>query len=166
MLSPIIALSQGPWYCFSICWIAWWNISPCSLLKSPRFSWKKSRCEYKKWSFKRHATFHPKLWLVFWLSVYNLDLYSFSKTSTTPRNACQAFFSVSVIFSSRILDFNVVVICRPTNFPLFSLASDNYGNTALIPWNFSPLQSKALTDCFNEPNFMWRSGSKTLQAHK
>ena len=54
------------------------------------------------------------------------------KASTTPRNACQALFSVSVIFSSRILDFNMVDIWGPTNFPLFGLTSDNFGNIVLI----------------------------------
>ena len=70
-----------------------------SLLKSPRFSWKKSRCKYKKWSLNnmQHSSF--VLWSVSSLSPYNLDLYSFSKNnSTTPRNVWQAFFSVSVIF--------------------------------------------------------------------
>ena len=66
---------------------------------------------------------------------------------------------LSFLFQSFFLqhhDFNMVVIWGPTNFLLFSLASENFGNIALISWNVSPLKSKAFTNCFNEPNFMWR----------
>jgi len=47
------------------------------------------------------------VWSVFSLYLYNLDLYSFSKTLQPHHNACQVF-SLSVIFSSRVLDFNLL----------------------------------------------------------
>ena len=103
------------------------------------------------------------LWSIPSLSLCNLDLYSFpQKTLTTPWNACQAFFSVSVIFSFRVLDFNMVAIWGPTNIPPFSLASDICGIIALISWNVSLFKSKALTNCFTKPNFIWRGGNKTF----
>jgi len=56
------------------------NILPCSSLKTPRFSWKKSRCE--KWSFMTCGV--PSFSMLWSPSLNNLDLYSFSKTLQPP----------------------------------------------------------------------------------
>jgi len=69
---------------------------------------------------------------MFSLSVYNLDLYSFSKRLQPHLEtlAKTSFLFLSFFPQDSLLQHG---IWRPANFPLFSLGSDNFGTIALIP---------------------------------
>ena len=157
-----MASSHLPWFLFSITWISWWKLSPCSSLTSVKFGLK-NLSENANSAFLLTSCIQSCSMIAVRLpqDLHNYRLYFFQQNPcTTSRNDCQASLSKLFILSSNSLEPRICWIWGPVNIPPFIFDSDRFGNIACTCMIASLSDFNAFMNCFARPNFVWSVGNK------